>query len=56
MVAAAVMMLGVGSVPLVGQTAQGASVGPEPVHSMAADADPAFEVATIKLSDPNASG
>jgi len=35
------------------QTGQGASAGPVPVHKMAADANPAFEVATIKPTEPN---
>lgn len=56
LVVAAAVMLGVESVPLVAQTAQGAVVGPEPIKMMAADADPVFEVATIKPSNPNNDG
>ena len=35
------------------QAAEGAGAGPQPSKMMAADAHPAFEVATIKPSDPN---
>ena len=52
-VVAAAMMLGLGSAPLVAQTGQGAPAGAVPIHNMAADADPVFEVATIKPSQPN---
>jgi uncharacterized protein (TIGR03435 family) len=47
------MLLGLGSAPLTGQTGQAASAGVVPIHNMAADADPVFEVATIKPSQPN---
>jgi len=55
-VVVAAMLLGLGTAPVVGQTGQGASTESETPKPMAADADPAFEVVTIKLSDPNASG
>jgi len=48
-VAVAAMLFGLGSMPLVGQSAQGAT----PIHAMAADANPVFDVATIKPSEPN---
>lgn len=52
-VVVAAMMLGVGSAPLAAQTEQGAPAGPAPIRTMAADADPTYEVVTIKPSDPN---
>jgi uncharacterized protein (TIGR03435 family) len=52
-VAAAAILMGLVSVPLSGQTGQGAAAGAVPIHNMAADADPVFEVATIKHSQPN---
>jgi uncharacterized protein (TIGR03435 family) len=52
-VVAAAMMLGLGSAPVGAQTGQGAPAGAVPIHNMAADADPVFEVATIKPSEPN---
>jgi uncharacterized protein (TIGR03435 family) len=48
--AAAAMLLGMGSTRLV---AQGAGAGTESMKMMAADAHPSFEVATIKPTDPN---
>ncbi len=50
---APVMALGLVSAPLTAQTGQGAVAGAVPIHAMAADADPEFEVATIKPSQPN---
>jgi len=47
------MALGLVSAPLTAQTGQGAVAGAVPIHAMAADADPEFEVATIKPSQPN---
>lgn len=52
-VVAAVMLLCLGSAPVGAQTGQGAPAGAVPIHNMAADADPVFEVATIKPSEPN---
>jgi len=46
------ILLGLRSAPLVAQTAQGVGEGPQPSKKMAADVHPAFEVATIKPSDP----
>lgn len=53
MVVGAAMLLGLGNAPVGAQTGQGAPVGAAPIHNMAADADPVFEVATIKPSEPN---
>jgi len=55
-VVVAAVLLGMGTAPVGAQAVQGAAAGAVPIHNMAADADPVFEVATIKLSDPNASG
>jgi uncharacterized protein (TIGR03435 family) len=51
-VVVAAMLLGMASAPLAAQTGQRAPAGTEPIRTMAADAHPAFEVATIKPSDP----
>jgi uncharacterized protein (TIGR03435 family) len=48
-VVAAGVLFALASAPLFAQTAQATT----PIHSMAADADPTFEVATIKPSQPN---
>jgi len=56
LVVVAAVLLGMGTAPVGAQAVQGAAAGAVPIHNMAADADPVFEVATIKLSDPNASG
>ena len=53
MAVAVVMLLGLGGARLAAQTGQGAAAGAVPIHNMAADADPVFEVATIKPSQPN---
>ena len=50
---AVAMLLGLGSVTVLAQTGQGASAESVPVHKMAADANPSFEVATIKPTEPN---
>jgi uncharacterized protein (TIGR03435 family) len=55
-VVAAAVLLGLGSMPLVGQAAQDTAAGPEPSKMMAVNAHPEFEVATIKPSDPNNDG
>jgi uncharacterized protein (TIGR03435 family) len=54
--AAAAVLLGMASTPLAGQSEQGVPAGPEPVKTMAADADPTYDVVTIKPSDPNNDG
>ena len=50
---AAAVLLGLGSAPVLAQTGTESSAGAVPIRNMAADADPAFEVATIKPSEPN---
>jgi len=50
---ASVILIGLVSFPVLAQTGTGSSTVIETPKPMAADADPAFEVATIKLSKPD---
>ena len=52
-VVAAGMLIGLVGRTAIAQAAQSAAAGAVPIHAMAADANPVFEVATIKPSAPN---
>ena len=53
---ASVILIGLVSLPVLAQTGTGSSTVIETPKPMAADADPAYDVVTIKPSDPNNDG